>query len=240
MGDLRSVYRFLAPALATSGYRVACMDLRGHGDSDATFDEYDDVATGRDMLALAASLGAPAVLVGNSMSSGAAAWAAAQAPDLVVGLVLIAPFVRNTPVPFLMETAFRLGLLRPWGLAAWLWYYRKLYPGNPPSDLGEHLEGIRMSLRRTDRWHAFKATTRTSHQPVEARLSEVKKPTLVVMGANDPDFPNPEAEARFVAQQLFGEVVMVQHSGHYPQAEYPEVVVPAVVQFLRESCHAPC
>ena len=36
MGDLRSVYRFLAPELVGAGYRVATMDLRGHGDSDAT------------------------------------------------------------------------------------------------------------------------------------------------------------------------------------------------------------
>jgi alpha-beta hydrolase superfamily lysophospholipase len=34
MGDLRSAYRFLAPALRKEGFRVACTDLRGHGDSD--------------------------------------------------------------------------------------------------------------------------------------------------------------------------------------------------------------
>jgi pimeloyl-ACP methyl ester carboxylesterase len=37
MGDLRAWYRFLAPALKEAGYQVACTDLRGHGDSDATF-----------------------------------------------------------------------------------------------------------------------------------------------------------------------------------------------------------
>jgi hypothetical protein len=36
MGDLRAGYRFLAPALRAAGYRVACTDLRGHGDSDTT------------------------------------------------------------------------------------------------------------------------------------------------------------------------------------------------------------
>jgi alpha-beta hydrolase superfamily lysophospholipase len=34
MSDLRAGYRFLAPALRAAGYRVACTDLRGHGDSD--------------------------------------------------------------------------------------------------------------------------------------------------------------------------------------------------------------
>jgi pimeloyl-ACP methyl ester carboxylesterase len=37
MGDLRASYRFLAPALKEAGYQVACTDLRGHRDSDATF-----------------------------------------------------------------------------------------------------------------------------------------------------------------------------------------------------------
>jgi pimeloyl-ACP methyl ester carboxylesterase len=37
MGGLRAGYRFLAPALRDAGYRVACTDLRGHGDSDPTF-----------------------------------------------------------------------------------------------------------------------------------------------------------------------------------------------------------
>jgi pimeloyl-ACP methyl ester carboxylesterase len=33
IGDRRQVYRFLAPELAQAGYRVASVDLRGHGDS---------------------------------------------------------------------------------------------------------------------------------------------------------------------------------------------------------------
>ena len=71
-------------ALVESGFTVAAMDLRGHGGSDATFTEYDDVAAGQDALALAVSLGgAPLALVGNSMGAGAAVWAAAERPDLV-------------------------------------------------------------------------------------------------------------------------------------------------------------
>ena len=45
MGDLRAGYRFLAPALRAAGYRVACTDLRGHGDSDTTFTSYGDQET---------------------------------------------------------------------------------------------------------------------------------------------------------------------------------------------------
>ena len=98
MGDLRSSYRHTRPALVRAGFKVATMDLRGHGDSDTTFSEYDDVAAGSDAVALVQHLQQPAVLVGNSMSAGAAVWAAVERPDLVTGLVLIGPFVRQVPM----------------------------------------------------------------------------------------------------------------------------------------------
>lgn len=234
MGDLRSVYRYLAPGLVEAGHRVVAMDLRGHGDSDASFSAYDDVAAGTDLLALVEHLGGPPVLVGNSMSAGAAVWAAAERPDLVAGLVLVGPFVRNASVGLPQRLAFRLGLLRPWGPRAWNAYYAKLYPGRPPADLDEHRARIRESLRKPGHWRAFVATTHTSHQPAEARLGDVRAPALVVMGERDPDFPDPAAEARLIADRLGGvaEVVLVPGSGHYPQAEYPEVVTPEVVGFL--------
>lgn len=239
MGDLRSVYRFLMPALVEAGYRTATMDLRGHGDSDATFAAYDDVAAGTDVLAVVRELGGdPAVVVGNSMGAGAAVWAAAEAPDIVSGLVLVGPFVRNVPVGRGAVLAFRLALLRPWGRWAWNSYYARLYPGRAPADLAAHRARIRESLRRPGHWQAFLATTHTSHAPVEARLGEVRAPTLVVMGSRDPDFPDPAAEARRVADRLAGRAVIVPGAGHYPQAEYPEIVTPAILEFLREARRA--
>jgi pimeloyl-ACP methyl ester carboxylesterase len=235
MGDLRSVYRFLAPALRVAGFRVAAMDLRGHGDSDASFHDYDDVATGTDLIALAEHLGGPAVLVGNSMAAGAAAWAAAEAPALVAGLVLIGPFVRNVPVGFMTMLAFRLALLRPWGPAAWKAYYATLYPGQRPADLAEHQARIRESMHRLGHWRAFVATTHASHQPVEERLGEIHAPTLVVMGERDPDFRDPAVEAQFIASRLAAEVTIVPRAGHYPQAEYPEFVAPVVIRFVRQT-----
>jgi pimeloyl-ACP methyl ester carboxylesterase len=234
MGDVRSIYRFLAPALVEAGYRVATMDLRGHGESDTTFEAYDDVAAGSDLLALVEELGeGPAILVGNSMGAGAAAWAAAEAPDQVAGLVLIGPFVRNAPVSRAGALAFRLALLRPWGPAAWQAWYRKLYPGRAPADLAAHQARIRESLRRPGAWNAFARTTHTTHAPVEARLGSVSAPTLVVMGDADPDFKDASAEAAWVADTLHGRAVIVPGAGHYPHAEYPEIVTPAVIEYLR-------
>lgn len=232
MGDLRSVYRALAPQLVEAGFRVATMDLRGHGDSDPTFDRYDSVATGTDLLALADALGGSAVLIGNSMSAGGAAWAAAEQPSLVRGLVLIAPFVRNPPTSIVATIAMRIGLVRPWGIAAWRSYYAKLYRGQTPLDLQGHIAAIGASLAEPGRWTAFVRTTRTSHAPVEARLSEVAARSLIVMGTADPDWKDATLEARWVAKALNGETLLVPGAGHYPQSESPEFVGPAIIKFI--------
>jgi pimeloyl-ACP methyl ester carboxylesterase len=235
MGELRSTYRHTAPALVQAGFRVATMDLRGHGDSDATFSSYDGVAAGGDALALVEHLGQPAVLVGNSMGAAAAAWAAAERPDLVDGLVLIGPFVRDVPMNPLVGLTFRLAMSGPWARRVWVSYLPKLSPGTRQDDYEDHREAISASLARPGRAAAFTATTRSSHAPVDARLGDVRAPTLVVMGTLDPDFPDPAAEAQHVADRLGGDVLLVEGAGHYPHADDPEAVNPALLSFLAEA-----
>jgi pimeloyl-ACP methyl ester carboxylesterase len=230
MGDLRSTYRHTVPALVGAGYRLATMDLRGHGDSRDDFDAFDDVALGRDLLALIAELGGPAIVVGNSMGAGAAVWAAAEAPSGIAALVLIGPFVRDPKQNPLTALAFRLAFLRPWGPAVLRTYLKKAYPGRGPDP--DHVARIMASLKRGRHWKSFVATTRTMHAPAGARLGEVRVPTLVVMGTKDPDWPDATAEARFVADALHAELLLVPGAGHYPMAEYPEVVNPALVSFV--------
>lgn len=235
MGDLRSAYRAVAPALVDAGYRVATMDLRGHGESDTTFDAYDGAAAASDVVALIEGLeSGPAVVIGSSMTAGSAVWAAAERPELVAGLVLTGPVVRDPSVGRLAELSFRLALLRPWGARAWDAWYARLFTGRRPEDLDAHRARIRESLAQPGAWSAFVRTTRTSHAYAEARLGDVSAPVLVVMGASDPDFSDPTAEAGFIGERLGGRVVMVPNAGHYPHAEYPEVVIPEMMRFLAD------
>jgi pimeloyl-ACP methyl ester carboxylesterase len=231
MGELRSAYRRTVPGLAAAGFRVATMDLRGHGDSDTTFSSYDDVAAGGDVLALIEQLDGPAVVIGTSMGAGAAAWAAAERPDLVTGLVLVGAFVRNPPMNPLLALTFRAAMAGPWAPRVWAAYLPKLYPGRRPDDFAEHTAAIVASMRRSGHARAFSATTRTSHAPVEARLGDVTAPVLVVMGEKDPDFADAAAEGRWIAERLNGELLLVPGAGHYPQVESPDLVNPAIVEF---------
>lgn len=234
MGDLRSSFRHLRPRLVAAGLRVVTVDLRGHGDSDTTFTAYDDVALGGDLVALLGHLDAPAVLVGNSMGAGGAVLAAGTAPAGVAGLVLVGPFVRDVPVSRVLRVAFRLALHKPWGPRVWAGFHAHAYPSSPPPDLARHRAAILAWLRRPGAWKAFVATSRTSHSPAEARLDQLRAPAVVVMGAADRDFPDPEGEARWVATRLDGDLVLVPGVGHYPQAEAPDDVADVVVPFVRE------
>lgn len=232
MGDLRSTFRFLAPSIRAAGYRVATADLRGQGDSDATFDSYGDPETAGDVVALLEALGGSAVIVGNSMGAAAAVLVAATRPELVRGIVLIGPFVRNGK-PSAMQRLFQRVAMTPlWAAAAWKSYMPRLYAGRRPDDFEAFRDRVIASLRLPGRAKAFSRITRTSHDPAEARLGDVKAPTLVVMGDQDPDFPDPRAEAQWIAEKLHGEAVMVPDAGHYPQSQRPDVTAPAVLRFL--------
>jgi pimeloyl-ACP methyl ester carboxylesterase len=236
MADLRSSYRFLAPALVAAGYRVATTDLRGHGDSDTSFTSYGDDATAGDIAALISELGGPAIVVGNSMGAGAAVVTAAEHPHLISGLVLVGPFVRNPPSAPGMRTLLRLLTLPPWGAAVWKAYLPSLYAGAKPADFDHYRDEVINSLRRPGYGKAFAHTVaQTDHRVAEAHLAEVTTPVLVIMGEQDPDFTDPAAEARWIGEALSAQVALVANAGHYPQSQLPEQTATLVLDFLKEA-----
>jgi pimeloyl-ACP methyl ester carboxylesterase len=232
LGDLRAGYRFLAPALRAAGYRVACTDLRGHGDSDTTFASYGDEDTAGDVVALIGELGGPAVVVGNSMGAGSAVLAAAERPDLVSGLVLVGPFVRDPAISAMRRVLLRAAMAPQWAALSWKSYLPTLYAGRRPADFSEYRGQVVASLRRPGYARAFSLTTHTSHAAAQAHLTGVRAPVLVVMGEQDPDFPDPAGEAAWIAQALGAQVVMVPEAGHYPQSQRPDITAGTVLRFL--------
>jgi pimeloyl-ACP methyl ester carboxylesterase len=232
MGDLRATYRFVAPALREAGYRVVATDLRGHGDSDTSFASYGDAETALDIVGLVRELGGPAAIVGNSMGAGAAVIAAAEHPELVSGLVLVGPFVRNGSTSAIQRLLFRLAMAPLWASAVWKSYLPKLYAGQRPADFEAYRTAVVSSIRRPGHARSFSRTTHTNHDAAEARIADVKAPALVVMGDRDPDFPDPKAEAGWIAATLHGSAVIVPEAGHYPQSQQPAAMLDAMVGFL--------
>lgn len=241
MGDLRSADDALADALLADGFRVAQLDLRGHGESDIGFAELGDAATASDIAALIDELGGPALVIGTSMSASAAVLAAAQHPELVRGIVLLSPFVRNAPGdPRIMRAMFRMLFARPWGVAAWTWYYRSVInKGTTPADHAAHVAEIRAWLRRPGRLAYFRRLAVTlDHAEVAERAVGVTVPALAVIGALDPDYRDPAAELAHVGDVLGAETLLVDDAAHYPHRQRPELVVPAIRDFAARTAGA--
>lgn len=233
MGDLRGEYRFLKAQLLAAGYRVVTMDIRGHGESSASgWTGYTVAEVGGDIVSLMRSLEAgPGMLIGTSMAAGAAAWAAAEAPELVNGLALIGPAVHGE-VSGSNRLLYNLLFLRPWGAAAWLTYFKTLYPTNQPEDFEAYCTALKENLKQRGRLEALSQMMLASKAASEERLTRVTAPTLVMMGTKDPDFKDPQAEAQWVAERVKGEVVIIPGAGHYPHAEMPDLAGPHILRFL--------
>jgi pimeloyl-ACP methyl ester carboxylesterase len=236
VGDLRTVYRHLTPRLAAAGYRVATMDLRGAGESSVEWDDVSDAAIAGDITALIDHLDAGhAVIVGNSLGAASAVIAATERPDATSAVVLIGPFVRDLPTPAWMRLGFKAMLSPPWGRWAWVTLYRKrMYPAAPPPDHADQVARLAAALAEPGRFRAFRRLAFNSHAEAGSRLDRLQVPALVVMGTADPDFADPVGEARLVTDRVGGTMALVDDAGHYPQAEFPEVVAGAIVEFLAD------
>ncbi len=165
------------------------------------------------------------------MAGGAAIWAAAQAPERVSGLVLVDAFYRGRS-KWQEKVLFTAAFTRPWGPAAWLSYYKSLYPTRPPQDFGEYTTRLKKNLSEPGRMEAVLEMLFASKEASAARLKDVRAPALVLMGGKDRDFKDPEGEARQLAQALGTTYKLIPDAGHYPHAEMPEIAAPLVIDFL--------
>jgi pimeloyl-ACP methyl ester carboxylesterase len=236
LGALRSEYRLLAPAVSEAGFRAIVADLRGQGDSSANWPAYDVPSVGRDILAHIEHLGVDSAhLVGTSFSPGSIVWAAAEKPDAIKSMTLIGAFVRDPQMNIFQKMLMPLMLNGPWKVAAWTTYYKSLYPTHKPDDFDAYLSRLSANLKEPGRSAAVKALGNASKKPSEERLGNVTKPTLVVMGTKDPDWPNPSAEAQFITEKTGGQLALIEGAGHYPQMEMPDQTIPAILKFLRSN-----
>ena len=233
MGDLRSSYRYQVPALVEAGYRAVSVDLRGHGDSGTTFAAYGDESTSEDLVEVIKNFDAPAVIVGSSMSAGAAVITAARHPELVSGLVLVGPFVRDPKIGAFQKMMMSAMMAKPLIVTSWNSYLPKLYAGKKPTDFTDYRQSVRDAMVRPGYKAAFAATVKTSHERAEALLSKVSAPTMVVMGDMDPDFSDPKKEAQWIGEQLHGRVEIVADAGNYPHSQPPDIVNALLVDFLK-------
>ena len=69
---------------------------------------------------------------------------------------------------------------------------------------------------------------------MEVRVPEILAPAVAFVGAIDPDFPDPAAEAEWLRGAIDADVTLIPDVAHYPQNQAPEVVVPLTLAFLAD------
>ncbi|MCO8275353.1 alpha/beta hydrolase [Actinoplanes sp. TRM 88003] len=249
MGDSRESYRFVVPQLVAAGYRVADVDLRGAGESSAVWPSYTRTDIAGDLIALVRHLGGPAVLVGQSISGGAATVAAAQAPDLIEGIVEIAPFTRKLSFKLgdlrsktYRQGMTRLGMMAVLGSVKWWHKYLDLaFPGRKPADWAEQLQRNAAMLAEPGRMKALQKMGQTPATDAGAQLANVRCPVLIIEGSLDPDWVDPRAEGEAILAELpagLGQLEVIEGAGHYPHTQYPDETVARLLPFLKAYARA--
>jgi pimeloyl-ACP methyl ester carboxylesterase len=247
IGDRRQVFRYLVPELVRAGFRVAAADMRGHGESsEGDWKSISRTEVAGDLLALVRHLGGgPAVIVGHSLSGGAATIAAATAPDLVSGIVEIGPFTRKVQYSlgglvrirrYRRGTMGMMGVMVLHSMRSWFRYLDVAYP-EKPADYGAYMAALRAKLSEPGRMAEFLKTLNNSPADAGAALPRISCPALVIMGTEDPDWADPQAEAEGIVAAMpagLGAVAMIKGSGHYPHAQCPDEVAALTTSFLRK------
>jgi pimeloyl-ACP methyl ester carboxylesterase len=124
----RKMHRPLAETLAERGYRVLCLDLLGHGDSDRPpeMPNYSMTGFGRQAIALLDHVEVKqAVIGGTSLGANAALEATVAAPERVRGMLIEMPVLDNALLgcalaftPLLVGLTFGAPVARVVGRAA--------------------------------------------------------------------------------------------------------------------------
>jgi pimeloyl-ACP methyl ester carboxylesterase len=247
MGDSRASYRFVVPRLVEEGYRVVSTDLRGCGESSTEWSAFSRTAIAGDLIALIEHLGSPAVLVGQSISGGAATIAAAKRPDLISGIVEIAPFTRKQSIRLsdLRVKRYRAGMTRLLGtgmlgsVKLWLSYLDVAFPGHKPADWPEQVERIRRTMSEPARMKAMQKMGTSAPTDAGEHLADVRCPALIIEGTQDPDWGDPRQEGEaIVAAMPNARLEMIEGAGHYPHTQYPAETVALLLPFLSRTAGA--
>ncbi|MBT3150019.1 alpha/beta hydrolase [Streptomyces sp. CHD11] len=250
MGDSRAAYRFVLPRLVAAGYLVVAVDLRGCGESSAQWPSCSRTDIAGDLLAVIRHIDSgPAVLVGHSISGGAATIAAAQDAGLVKGIIELCPFTRAQSIKLgdLRSKSYRTGAFRLLGaglfgsVALWFRYLDHAYPGSKPADWTDRLARIKAMLGEPGRMRAMQKMGRSAPTDAGAQLGNVRCPALIVQGSLDPDWVDPRAEGEAIVAAMpagVGELAVVEGAGHYPHDQCPEETVSLMLAFLEAHARA--
>jgi pimeloyl-ACP methyl ester carboxylesterase len=219
-----SVWRDIIGAMRPDLSSIA-VDLRGSGASRGARGPYRLERFATDLAELVDSIGAaPLVVVGHSMGATVALRLAADAPEMVRGLVLIAPVPASgggySPKgeAFLRATAGDPPAARSW-LA------RTLTDPADEATLGR----LCAAAARTERDVALESFESWAHAAFAEATQRIEAPALVIAPQHDA----PEAaQSRVAALLPNGRHVVLHGAAHYAIVERPNEIAQMIRDFL--------
>lgn len=217
-----------AAQILSDDFLVLKLDLRGHGASDATDEDYTLDLLARDVLAAMAAAGIDRAIICGTSLGGMVAMALAQlAPERVAGLVLA-----NTSA--FMDPALwpeRVATARAQGVAPILvgWAARHLSPGWMRA-FPARVESLEHAFAAIDPRGYAGCAAAIRDMDVLPGLAGVTAPTLVIGGEHDTATPFAGHGDR-IAATIPGAAVEILPTGHLACLEQPESFARAVKVF---------
>ena len=219
-------------------YRVVTMDHRGHGQSDApsSAGDYSVKIMAEDAYGLLQHLGIRrSCIMGHSMGGFMALEIALKYPESVSALVLVdtssGEFERAPGYAELRATLDELA--RTQGMEA---AFEHNAAHNPMTiehfqRHPERREASRQKMLHTSvDGYVHVAASFARWESLTARLSEVKAPTLIVVGDEDAPFLKP---SRVMEESIANaKLAVIAGSGHSPHEETPDALNEVVLSFL--------
>jgi 3-oxoadipate enol-lactonase len=219
-------------AALTSRYRIAAVDLPGHGRSPLPPGPLTVEGMARDVAALVARLDdAPAHVLGLSLGACVALRLALAAPERVRSLTLVNPFARvpSAGPGDLARLGLRMVLLGTAPMQAVAAHVaRRLFPWPEQRAL---YEAAVTSLAATPR-RAYVASMRAlAGFDARGQVAAIRQPTLIVAGDRDTSVPL-SAKLALARAIPHARLLVVPASGHATPHDQPEAFNRAVVEFL--------
>lgn len=219
-----------APVLRES-FRLLRYDHRGHGGSPVPPGHYTIEDLGRDVLALLDRLGVERFsFCGLSIGGMVGMWLAGEVPERIERLVLCCTSARLGP-PEMWEERAKTARSQGVSLLADGVVERWFTPEFREKDPGT-VEWAKRMLRETPPEGYAGCCEAIRDMNLRGRLGEIKVPTLVIAGSDDPATP-PE-HAQLIRRSIpDAHLVVIDHAAHLANIEQPEAVTRAVLDHLK-------
>lgn len=226
----RASFDAIAPQLARS-FRVIVPELPGFGRSRAVIGTLADIADRMVEVVREVAASGEAIVLGNGYGGFVALLMAIRHPALATRLILAdcgAAFSEEGREAFRTMAA----VARSKGLAAITDVaMRRLFAPQFQESHPELMRGRREAFLRTDLEVFRAACAELAELDLRPRLSEVKAPTLVLVGEQDEATPPPMSR-ELAAGLPNARLKIIPGCAHVPQLQAPDVFLQAIADFL--------